>query len=74
MWFLAMLSANLAILNLLPIPLLDGGQLMLLGAEGVMGRRPSEGVIAITQWAGLILILGLMGLGFVNDIGRLVGP
>ncbi len=73
LWVLAMLSVNLAVLNLLPIPVLDGGQLALLGVEAVLGRPPSEGVVVASQWVGLLLILGLMGLGLFNDVGRLMG-
>ena len=71
--FMALISINLAILNLLPIPVLDGGQLLFLLAEGVI-RRPlplklRERLTAV----GLVLIVLLMGLAFSNDIRRLFG-
>ncbi len=73
LWLLAILSVNLAVFNLLPIPVLDGGQLALLGVEAVTRRKPSETVVALAQWAGLVVLLGLVGLVFYNDIARLVG-
>ena len=71
--FMALISINLAILNLLPIPVLDGGQFVFLLAEALI-RRPlplklRERLTAV----GLVLIVLLMGLAFSNDIRRLVG-
>ncbi|HEX6107314.1 MAG TPA: RIP metalloprotease RseP [Gemmatimonadales bacterium] len=71
--FMALISINLAILNLLPIPVLDGGQFLFLLAEAVI-RRPlplklRERLTAV----GLLLIVLLMGLAFSNDIRRLIG-
>jgi regulator of sigma E protease len=71
--FMALISINLAILNLLPIPVLDGGQFLFLLAEAVI-RRPlplklRERLTAV----GLVLIVLLMGLAFSNDIRRLFG-
>ncbi len=70
---LAKLSINLMFLNILPIPLLDGGQLMLLTVEAVTRRPPSEWVVAASQWVGLVLLLGLMVMVTFNDIARIVG-
>jgi len=71
--FMALLSVNLAILNLLPIPVLDGGHLVFLLIEGVRGRPLSVTArIRLTQ-AGLFLLLGLMVLVFTNDILRIFG-
>jgi regulator of sigma E protease len=71
--FMAAISVNLAILNLLPIPVLDGGQFLFLLAEGVM-RRPITGRIREgLSLAGLVLIAMLMLLAFSNDIRRLLG-
>ena len=72
--FMAIISVNLAVLNLLPIPVLDGGHLVFLFAEGVRGGRPvsAENRLRWTQ-VGLILVMGLMVLAFANDIMRLVG-
>jgi regulator of sigma E protease len=70
---MALLSVNLAVLNLLPIPVLDGGHLVFLLIEGVRGRPLSlTARLRLTQ-AGLVLLLGLMALVFTNDILRLVG-
>ena len=71
--FIAAISVNLAIVNLLPIPILDGGQFLFLLAEGVT-RRPVTG--RVREWltvAGLVAIGMLMVLAFSNDIRRLLG-
>ena len=70
-WYLsllAMLSLSLGILNLLPIPILDGGHLLYYLIELVKGSPLSERVMAAGQYVGLALIAGLMGLAFYNDI------
>ena len=70
-WFLsllAMLSLSLGILNLLPVPILDGGHLLYYLIELVKGSPVSERVMAAGQMVGLALIAGLMGLAFYNDI------
>ena len=70
-WFLqmlAMLSLSLGILNLLPIPILDGGHLLYYLIELVKGSPVSERAMAAGQYVGLALIAGLMGLAFYNDI------
>ncbi|MGY1425207.1 RIP metalloprotease RseP [Lysobacter sp. A289] len=70
-WFLsllAMLSLSLGILNLLPIPILDGGHLLYYLIELVKGSPVSERTMALGQYIGLALIVGLMGLAFYNDI------
>ncbi|WP_342315157.1 RIP metalloprotease RseP [Lysobacter sp. FW306-1B-D06B] len=70
-WFLqmlAMLSLSLGILNLLPIPILDGGHLLYYLIELVKGTPVSERAMAAGQYVGLALIAGLMGLAFYNDI------
>lgn len=70
-WYLsllAMLSLSLGILNLLPIPILDGGHLLYYLIELVKGSPVSERVMATGQYVGLALIAGLMGLAFYNDI------
>lgn len=71
--FMAIISVNLAVLNLLPIPVLDGGHLLFLGVEAVRGRAVSvEQRLRLTQ-IGLLLVVGLMVWAFANDILRLVG-
>ncbi|MEG3193138.1 RIP metalloprotease RseP [Lysobacter sp. D1-1-M9] len=76
-WYLsllALLSLSLGILNLLPIPILDGGHLLYYLIELVKGSPVSERVMAAGQYVGLALIAGLMGLAFYNDIvNNLVG-
>ena len=70
--FMAIISVNLAVLNLLPIPVLDGGHLLFLTIEGVRGRSVSvEQRIRLTQ-VGMLFVLGLMVLAIANDILRLI--
>ncbi|MET7141760.1 RIP metalloprotease RseP [Xanthomonas sp. PPL139] len=66
--FLAMLSLSLAIMNLLPIPILDGGHLLYYLIELVKGSPLSERAMAAGQFVGLTLLAGLMGLAFYNDL------
>ena len=70
--FLALISISLGVLNLLPIPVLDGGQLMYYMAELLTGSPVSERVMEIGQQVGLTLLLGLTAFAFYNDIHRLV--
>ena len=70
--FLAMLSANLAVINILPIPVLDGGHLVFLTYEGIRGKPPSEKVFIAMNLLGLAFILCLMVFVFALDIGRLM--
>jgi regulator of sigma E protease len=67
--FLTMIGANLAILNILPIPVLDGGHLLFLIYEGITGRPPNERVQIALTWAGLLLILTLFVLVMGLDFG-----
>jgi regulator of sigma E protease len=69
---LGLISVNLAILNLLPIPVLDGGQILLLTAEKLRGKPLPERVVGYLQLVGLVLILGLIVLAFKNDITRIL--
>jgi len=69
--FMALISINLAVLNLLPIPVLDGGQFLFLLAEGVLRRPLSLKLRERLTAVGLVLILMLMGLAFWNDLSRL---
>lgn len=66
----AVLSITLAIINILPIPVLDGGHLAFLVYEGIMRREPSVKFRMILQQVGLILLLGLMAFLIFNDIWR----
>jgi regulator of sigma E protease len=71
--FMALISINLAILNLLPIPVLDGGQFLFLLAEAVIRRPLPMKLRERLTTVGLVLIVLLMGLAFSNDIRRLLG-
>jgi regulator of sigma E protease len=68
--FLAMVSLSLAILNLMPIPVLDGGYLLYYLIELVKGSPVSERTMMAGQYVGLVLLFTLMGLAFYNDIHR----
>lgn len=67
----AFLSVMLAVLNILPIPALDGGHLVFTIYEMITGRKPSDKFLEYAQMVGMILLLGLMVLAFGNDIFRL---
>uniref|UniRef100_E6QQK2 Putative Peptidase M50 n=1 Tax=mine drainage metagenome TaxID=410659 RepID=E6QQK2_9ZZZZ len=71
--FLAVISISLGVLNLLPIPLLDGGYLMYYIIEVVSGSPVSQRVVELTQRAGMMVLLAVMLLAFYNDISRLSG-
>lgn len=71
--FMAMISVNLAVLNLLPIPVLDGGQFLFLLGEAILRRPLSQRVREGLTLLGLILVALLMLLAFSNDIRRLLG-
>jgi regulator of sigma E protease len=71
--FMALISINLAILNLLPVPVLDGGQFLFLLAEGIIRRPLPLRLRERLTTVGLVLIVLLMGLAFSNDIRRLLG-
>ncbi len=68
----AFLSIMLAVLNVLPVPALDGGHLLFTLYEMVTGRKPSDKFLIVMQYIGMILIIGLMILAFGNDIMRLI--
>jgi len=70
--FLTLLSANLAVLNLLPIPLLDGGHLIFLGYEAIRGKPADERVQIGLSVMGFVFLLGLMLFVIGNDFFRLV--
>jgi regulator of sigma E protease len=66
--FVGMISVNLAVINFLPIPPLDGGQFLFLVAEKVRGRPLPDSVLAVFQFAGLALVLTLMAFVIFQDI------
>jgi regulator of sigma E protease len=71
--FMALFSVNLAVLNLLPIPVLDGGHLVFLGVEAVRGRPLSlQSRMRLTQ-VGFVIVMAIMVWAFANDILRLFG-
>ena len=70
--FLAVISISLGIINLMPIPMLDGGHLMMYIAEAVKGSPLSETSMIIGQKIGLLILGALMFLAFYNDLARLV--
>jgi regulator of sigma E protease len=70
--FLAIVSISLGVLNLLPIPMLDGGQIVYQCVEGVTGKPVSERWQIAYQQIGVVVVLGVMSLAFYNDIARIV--
>jgi regulator of sigma E protease len=71
-FFSALISVNLGVLNLLPIPALDGGHIMFNLYEMIRKKAPSEAVITQLTIGGWVILLGLMTLGLYNDITRLM--
>ena len=69
---IALLSINLGLLNLLPIPILDGGQLLMITIEKLKGSPVSEVVIDYSMRIGIVLVVSLMVFAFANDIARLI--
>src|SRR5690606_24455825 len=67
---MAVISLNLALINMLPIPVLDGGRLMLLGVEAIQRRPLSARTQQITGMVGVAMVIALMVLAFKNDIER----
>ncbi len=67
-----LLSANLGVMNLLPIPALDGGRLLFFAAEAVTGRHLNRRVEGAIHFAGLVLLMGLMVFLMLHDVMRLV--
>ena len=70
--FLALISISLGVLNLLPVPLLDGGHLMYYAIELIKGRPVSERAMELGQRVGLALLLVMMAFAFYNDLNRLL--
>jgi regulator of sigma E protease len=71
-YFMALISVNLAILNLLPIPILDGGHLFLFLMEGILRRPLNPKRVEFAQKVGMLLLVVLMAFVFYNDIMRLL--
>lgn len=72
MYLLGLLSVMLGVMNLIPIPGLDGGHILFTLYEMVTGRKPGDRFMAAAQMVGMVLLLGLMFLAFGNDIGRIM--
>jgi len=70
--FMAVISINLGVLNLLPIPVLDGGHFLFFAAEAVLRRPLDMRHREIAQQVGLVLLISLMAFAFYNDIARVV--
>jgi regulator of sigma E protease len=71
--FLALVSVSLGVLNLLPLPMLDGGHLMYYLFEGLTGRPVSDLWLARLQRGGVAVLLMMMSVALFNDIARLLG-
>jgi regulator of sigma E protease len=71
--FLAIVSVSLGVLNLLPLPMLDGGHLMYYIFEGITGRPVSEEWLARLQRGGIAVLLLMMSVALYNDVARLLG-
>ncbi len=71
--FLALISISLGVLNLMPVPLLDGGHLMYYVAEIAKGSPVSDRVMEVGQRVGMVLLFSLMAFALYNDINRLFG-
>jgi|TARA_B110000908_G_scaffold151560_1_gene186399 regulator of sigma E protease len=67
-WFIAVLSTAVGLLNLFPIPALDGGHLVFYAYEAVVGRPPSDGALRILMGIGLTMVLALMVFALGNDL------
>lgn len=70
--FAALISINLGILNLLPIPILDGGHLLFLGIEAIRKKPLSDKIMMMAQRIGLVMLISLMIFAFYNDILRVI--
>ena len=70
--FLALISISLGVLNLMPVPVLDGGHLLYYVIEIIKGGPVSERAMEIGQQIGMALLAALMAFAFYNDINRLV--
>jgi regulator of sigma E protease len=72
--FIAIISINLAILNLMPVPVLDGGHIMFLSVEALRGKPLSDNLMMVANRIGMALLLLLITFVFYNDIVRIVVP
>ena len=68
LWFIAVLSAAIGLVNLFPIPVLDGGHLIFFAYEGITGRKPNEKIFGLLTTMGLIFVVGVMIIAILTDI------
>jgi regulator of sigma E protease len=73
LFFAALISVNLGVLNLLPIPALDGGHIVFNLYEMIFRRPPTEEMLVRLTVGGWAILIGLMFLGIYNDVTRLIG-
>jgi regulator of sigma E protease len=71
LWFLALISVNLGVINLLPLPMLDGGHLFYYTIELIRGKAVSQRAQEIGLMCGAVVLFLLMGISILNDISRL---
>ena len=67
-WFIAMLSTAVGLMNLFPVPVLDGGHLVFFAYESVAGKPPTARALHVMMFVGLTVILGLMVFSVSNDL------
>ena len=70
--FITLLSANLAVINFLPIPLLDGGHMVFLILEGILRRPVNEKIVIAFHYAGFVFIISLMLFVIGLDVSRIL--
>jgi regulator of sigma E protease len=70
---MAIISLNLFVLNLLPIPVLDGGHILVFSIEGLRGAPISLRKLEVAQQIGMFLLLSLLAFSLFNDVSRLFG-
>jgi regulator of sigma E protease len=71
--FLALISVSLGVLNLLPLPVLDGGHLVMYAWEGLSGKAISERWLGRLQQGGVAILVVMMSIALFNDVSRLLG-
>jgi regulator of sigma E protease len=71
--FLALISVSLGVMNLLPLPVLDGGHLMYYLWEGLTGRTVTEAWMERLQRGGVAVLAAMMSIAIFNDLSRLIG-
>ena len=68
LWFIAVLSTAIGMINLFPIPALDGGHLMFFAFEALLGRKPNPSLVNGFMTFGFFVLLGLMVFSLLNDV------